>query len=207
VTLPAAAWRERVEFERRLVHASGTLYPVPYLLGWISWRTTGRLLLVSVAVAAVLETLRLSGSVGPLDPLYDALVRDYESDSVAGYALYQVSMAGTALVFAPVFAVPAMWMLSVGDPISGGLGENAATEPKRIPVVAAMVFVCFGIAVPYAIPAFGPDPGVIVALAGAVPAAVADGLPPLVRGVALDDNLTIPPAAASGMFLAAALIA
>ncbi|RLM83381.1 dolichol kinase, partial [Halobellus sp. Atlit-38R] len=31
MTLPAAAWRERVEFERRLVHASGTLYPVPYL--------------------------------------------------------------------------------------------------------------------------------------------------------------------------------
>ena len=205
--VPAAAWRDRVEFERRLVHASGTLYPVPFLLDWISWETTGWLLLGSVAVAAVLEALRLTESVGPLAPLYDALVREYESDGIAGYALYQVGMAATALVFAPAFAVPAMWMLSVGDPISGGLGENAATEAKRLSVVAAMVFVCFGIAVPYAIPEFGPDPGVIVALAGAVPAAVADGLPPLVRGVAVDDNLTIPPAAASGMFLAAALIA
>ncbi|OYR84165.1 dolichol kinase, partial [Halorubrum ezzemoulense] len=73
-------------------------------------------------------------------------------------------------------------------------------------VVAALVFVCFGIAVPYALPAFGPDPGVIVALAGAIPAAIADGLPPLIYGVAVDDNLTIPPAAAGGMFLAAALI-
>ena len=207
MTLPAAAWRERVEFERRLVHASGTLYPVPYLVGWISWETTGRLLLVSVAVSALLEALRLSGSVGPLDPLYDSLVREYEADGIAGYALYQVSMAATALVFAPVFAVPAMWMLSVGDPISGGLGENEATEAKRPAVVAAMVLVCFGLAVPYAIPEFGPDPGVIVALAGAVPAAVADGLPPLIRGVPVDDNLTIPPAAASGMFLTAAVIA
>jgi len=206
VPLPAAAWRERVEFERRVVHASGTLYPVPYLLGWISWATTGWLLIGSVVVAAVLEALRLTDSVGPLDPLYDALVREYEADGIAGYALYQVGMAAAALAFAPVFAVPAMWMLSVGDPVSGSLGENTATEPKRLPVVAAMVFVCFGIAVPYAIPAFGPDPGVIVALAGAVPAAVADGLPPLIRGVAVDDNLTIPPAAATGMCLAAALI-
>ena len=204
--LPAAAWRERVEFERRVVHASGTLYPVPYLLGWISWATTGWLLIGSVVVAAVLEALRLTDSVGPLDPLYDALVREYEADGIAGYALYQVGMAAAALAFAPVFAVPAMWMLSVGDPVSGSLGENTATEPKRLPVVAAMVFVCFGIAVPYAIPAFGPDPGVIVALAGAVPAAVADGLPPLIRGVAVDDNLTIPPAAATGMCLATALI-
>ena len=204
--LPAAAWRERVEFERRVVHASGTLYPVPYLLGWISWATTGWLLIGSVVVAAVLEALRLTDSVGPLDPLYDALVREYEADGIAGYALYQVGMAAAAIAFAPVFAVPAMWMLSVGDPVSGSLGENTATEPKRLPVVAAMVFVCFGIAVPYAIPAFGPDPGVIVALAGAVPAAVADGLPPLIRGVAVDDNLTIPPAAATGMCLAAALI-
>ncbi|MGM0447645.1 MAG: dolichol kinase [Methanobacteriota archaeon] len=207
MTLPAAAWRERVEFERRLVHASGTLYPVPFLLGWISWETTEWLLIGSVAIAGALEALRLSGSAGPLDPLYDALVRDYEADGIAGYALYQIGMAVAALCFAPVFAVPAMWMLSIGDPISGGLGENAATEPKRLPVVAAMVFVCFGIAVPYAIPEFGPDIGIIIALAGAVPAAIADGLPPLIRGVAVDDNLTIPPAAASGMFLAAALIA
>ncbi|EMA71413.1 dolichol kinase [Halorubrum xinjiangense] len=207
MTSPDAAWRERVEFERRLVHASGTLYPVPYLLGWISWETTGRLMILSVAIAAVLEALRLSGSAGPLEPLYAALVREYEADGVAGYALYQVGMAAAALLFAPVFAVPAMWMLSIGDPISGGLGENAATEPKRLSVVAAMVFVCFGIAVPYAIPEFGPDPGVIIALAGAIPAAIADGLPPLIRGVAVDDNLTIPPAGAGGMFLAAALIA
>ncbi|WP_394298124.1 hypothetical protein [Halorubrum saccharovorum] len=46
-----------------------------------------------------------------------------------------------------------------------------------------------------------------VALSGAIPAAIADGLPPIVRGVAVDDNLTIPPVAAGGMFLAAAVLA
>jgi hypothetical protein len=55
----ATGWRERVEFERRLVHATGTLYPVPYLLGWLSWTQTTALLLLSVATAAALEFLRL----------------------------------------------------------------------------------------------------------------------------------------------------
>ncbi|MFC6755210.1 dolichol kinase, partial [Halorubrum tibetense] len=126
MTLPAAAWRERVEFERRLVHMGGALYPVPHLLGWLSWGETTGVLLAGVAVVGLLELLRLSGNAGPLSPLYTALVREYEADGVAGYALYQVSMAGVALaattsLATPTLAVPAMWMLAIGDPVSGAL--------------------------------------------------------------------------------------
>jgi dolichol kinase len=200
VPFPAAEWRAEVEFERRLVHAGGTLYPVPYLLGWFTWTETRYFLVVALAVVLSLEFLRLV--VGLDHPLYRKLTREYESDALAGYALYQVSMTGAVLLLEPTLAIPAMWMLSVGDPVSGALADNEATEAKRPAAWIAMFLVCFGLAVPFTIPAFGPDVGVAVAVAGAAPAAVADGLPPIVRGVAVDDNLTIPPAAAGGMLLA-----
>jgi dolichol kinase len=204
VALPATAWRERVEFERRLVHSGGTLYPVPYLLGWLTWTGTRYFLLAALAVVLTLEFLRL---VGGLDhALYRKLTREYESDAIAGYALYQVSMTGAVLLLEPTLAIPAMWMLSVGDPVSGALADNDATEAKRPAAWIAMFLVCFGLAVPFTIPAFGPDVGVVVAMAGAAPAAVADGLPPMIRGVAVDDNLTIPPAAAGGMLLAISVL-
>ena len=210
MSLPAATWRERVEIERRLVHAGGTLYPVPYLLGWLSWGETTVVLVVGVGIVGVLELLRLSGAVGPLAPLYDALVREYEADGVAGYALYQASMAGVALLAttsmaSPTLAIPAMWMLSLGDPISGTLGRNGATEPKRPVVWIVMASVCLAIAVPVTVPAFGTTVGVAVAAVGAACASVADGLPPIIRGVAIDDNLTIPPVALAGMAVMLAL--
>ncbi|MFO8116206.1 MAG: dolichol kinase [Halorubrum sp.] len=204
MALSTTAWRERVEFERRLVHSGGTLYPVPYLLGWLTWTETRYFLVAALAVVLALEFLRLV--VGLDHALYRKLTREYENDALAGYALYQVSMTGVALLVEPTLAIPAMWMLSVGDPVSGALADNDATEAKRPAAWIAMFLVCFGLAVPFTIPAFGPDAGVAVAIAGAVPAAVADGLPPIIREVAVDDNLTIPPAAAVGMLLALAVL-
>ncbi len=206
---PATGWRERVELERRLVHASGTAYPVPYLLDWISWVETAALLVASVVVVAILEFLRLV--VGLDHPVYRALTREYETDAVAGYALYQVGMAGTALlattaVTTPTLAVPAMWMLSVGDPVSGALSDNGPREPKRPRVWVAMFAVCVAVALPFVVPAFGQTAGVAVAVVGAAGATVADGLPPVIRGVAVDDNLTIPPVAVVGMTAAATVV-
>ncbi|GAB7010047.1 dolichol kinase [Halorubrum trueperi] len=197
-------WRERVEFERRLVHSGGTLYPVPYLLGWLTWTETRYFLVAALAIVLSLEFLRLV--VGLDHAVYRKLTREYEADALAGYALYQLSMTGAVLLLEPTLAIPAMWMLSIGDPVSGALGDNDATEAKRPAAWIAMFLVCFGLAVPFTIPAFGPDVGVAVAVAGAAPAAVADGLPPIIRGVAVDDNLTIPPAAAGGMLLALAVL-
>lgn len=199
---PAAGWRERVEFERRLVHAGGTVYPVPYLLDWLSWVETAALLVASVVLVAILEFLRLV--VGLDHPVYRALTREYETDAVAGYALYQVGMAVTALIATtaaatPTLAVPAMWMLSVGDPVSGALSDNGPREAKRPRVWAAMFLVCVAVALPFVIPTFGPVVGVAVAVVGATGATIADGLPPVIRGVAVDDNLTIPPVAIVGM--------
>jgi len=56
------------------------------------------------------------------------------------------------------------------------------------------------------VPEYGAGVGVALAATGGALAAIADGLPPIIRGVAIDDNLTIPPAAAAGMLLVLALV-
>ncbi|KKF39576.1 dolichol kinase [Halorubrum saccharovorum] len=156
--LPAAEWRAEVEFERRLVHFGGTLYPAPFLLGWLTWTETRYFLVVALAVVCFLEFLRLV--VGLDHAVYRHLTREYESDSVAGYALYQVSMTGVVLLLQPTLAIPAMWMLSVGDPVSGALGDNDATESKRPVAWIAMFLVSFALALPFTVPAFGGGAGV-----------------------------------------------
>lgn len=202
-------WRDEIELERRLVHAIGTAYPVPYLLGWLSWSETVAALGVSVAIAGGLELLRLV--VGLDHAVYRALIREYETDTVAGYAVYQVGMAGAALLGAtsvatPALAVAAMWMLSLGDPISGALGTNGPRERKRPLVWAAMFTVCVAIAFPTVLSALGTRVSAVTAVAGAAAATVADGLPPVIRGVTVDDNLTIPLGAVVSMAAVVALV-
>jgi len=193
----AAPWHERVELKRRLVHSGGTVFPVPYLLGWFSWAETTVFLVAFSTVILTMEFLRLG--VGVEHALFEKLTRPYEADSVAGYVLYMVSIVGVAAVFGPVVAIPAILMLTLGDPISGVMGRNTADEPKRPTVWVVTFLVCLAIALPVTVPAAGPRAGVAAALAGAAGATVADGLPPLIRGVPVDDNLTIPPAAAAGI--------
>lgn len=152
--LPAAEWRAEVEFERRLVHSGGTLYPVPYLLGWFTWTETRYFLVAALAVVLTLEFLRLV--VGFDHALYQKLIREYETDSIAGYALYQVSMTGVVLLLNPTLAIPAMWMLSLGDPVSGALGDNDATEAKRPAAWIAMFLVSLSLALLFTCRRSGP---------------------------------------------------
>lgn len=194
------------EFARRLVHAAGTLIPVSYLLGrpplllsvpvvgrvpwsWVVWFVLG-----GTAVAAVLEGLRLSGWLELR--LYDVLTREYEQDNPAGYALYAVGMAVVVMVFAPAIAVPAMLMLTVGDPISGVLGRVSSAEGMKAPATLAVMFaVCLAVSVPFvALPA---------AVLGAIAATVADGVKPVVAGYVVDDNFTIPIGGAVAMWFGA----
>lgn len=176
------------ELQRRLVHASGTLVPVLYLLGVATWTHVTVVLVGGALVALVLEALRLGGLLEWW--VYDRLTREYEHDNLAGYAIYFVSSAVTAVAFDPQVAVPAILMLTVGDPISGLL--SAGDLSKRGPVLAAMFAVCLTLALP-----FVPLP---VAAAGAAVAAVADGVKPVVWTYVVDDNLTIPLGAATAMW-------
>ncbi len=189
---PIARAREtlgRDEVVRRLVHASGTALPALYLLGLATWLQVTVLFAVGAVVALVLEAVRLI--VGLDWRIYDRLTREYEQDNLAGYALYFLSSAPVAAVFEPRVAVPAILMLTIADPVSGLLGSASADSVKDGWVLLAVFGVATGLAAPFVPPA--------AAVLGGFAATVADGVKPVVFGYVLDDNLTIPPAAAVAM--------
>lgn len=194
------------EVARRLVHASTSAVPLSYVfIGAVTWPVLQAGLLVAVAGATALETVRLS--VGLDWRIFDRLTREYERDNPAGYFLGAVGMATVAVAFPPgeavlvagvglspsPVAVPAMLMLTVADPVSGLLGSGDLRPAKRTWVLLAT----FGVATLLAVP-FVPS---VVAVAGGVAATVADGLKPVVRGYVVDDNLSIPVVSAVVMFL------
>ena len=195
---------ERGEFKRRLVHASGTGLPLLYVLEFVTWREFGYVMLACSAVAAALEFVRLV--IGLDWAVYDELTRPYEQENVAGYGLYMFSITAVVLTFAPHIAVPAALMLTIGDPISGLLSTTReAGEPKRLRTLAAMFAVCLAVSVPFLVPAAGVVVGVAASVAAALAATVADGFTPVIRGYVIDDNASIPVAAAvaGGVVLAA----
>ncbi|EMA44375.1 dolichol kinase [Halococcus morrhuae DSM 1307] len=174
------------ELKRRAVHASGTALPAAYLLDLISYEQFRWLLVAGSVVVCCLEALRLF--VGLDWRLYDELTREYEQDNLAGYALYTFSGTAVALVFQPAIAIPAILMLTIADPLSGLLGSGELQSMKELSVIAVTFAVCFLIAFPFVAP--------VPAVCGAFAATLADGVKPVVRGYVIDDNLTIPIAAA-----------
>lgn len=187
-----------LEIGRRTVHATGAGLPALWLLG-VPWWGVQLLLAVALVVVLVLEYLRL---VAGLDLwVYRRLTRSYEVDSVAGYALYMVSMAAVGFVFAPTIAVPGMLMLAIADPVSGMLGSAEVGGWKSPGVLAATFGVCFLLAAPFTISAAGIPVGALAAGVAALGATLADGATPVVGGYVVDDNLTIPPAACLGITL------
>ena len=180
---------------RRLVHSSGSLIPLLYVFEVITWRQAQGIVLTAMAVATVLEGLRLSGYLDWW--VYQAFTREYEKHWPAGYALALVGASVTVLVFEPLVAVPALLMLTIGDPVSGILGGNTL-EVKEGYVLLVTFGVCLAIAGLLGIPT-----GAAVLGAGA--ATVADGTTPTVRSYVIDDNLTIPIVAAAAMTVGLAL--
>lgn len=190
------------EFRRRLVHASGAVVPGTYLVdsafsvGVVTWNVVRIVAVVGIVLAFVLEFLRLYAG---LDwNIFEQLTREYEQESVAGYALYVASGAVVILVFGPQIAVPALFMLTLADPISGLLSSGELRTVKRPRVLGVMFAVCFALAVPF-VP-------LVAAVAGAVGATVADGVKPVVAGYVVDDNLTIPILSAGAMWIVLQLV-
>ena len=192
-----------LELGRRLVHASGATIPGAYLLdrhvletGLVTWRVVQAVAVAGLLATAVLEFLRLSGTLE--HPIYDRLTREYEQDKVAGYALYVLSGTAVVLAFEPQIAVPALFMLTLGDPVSGLLSTGELRTVKRPRVLAGMFLVGLALAYPFV--------GAVAAVAGALGAMLADGVKPTVGDYVIDDNLTIPIAAAIPMWVALAAL-
>ncbi|WP_440988299.1 dolichol kinase [Haloarchaeobius baliensis] len=176
------------EVARRLVHASGAVLPTAWVVGQLDavpelpWQVVRYVLVLGTAVALGLEVVRLF--IGLDWTIFEKLTREYEQENLAGYALYIIGGTFAGLLFVPAVAVPAMYMLTIGDPISGllGSGELRTVKPPR--VLGTMFLVSLAFAVPF-LP-------VVAAVAAAVAATLADGVKPVVATYVIDDNLTIP---------------
>lgn len=194
------------EVTRRLVHASTSVVPLSYVfIEAVTWRRLQAMLAAAVVVALCMEVVRLR--VGLDWWIYAKLTREYEQDNLAGYFLGAVGMTVVAFAFPPggadplvpaapptPVAVPAILMLTVADPLSGLLGSGELRAAKQAWVLLATFGVATLLAVPFV-------PGVVAVLGG-LSATIADGVKPVVRGYVIDDNLTIPIAAAVVMYLA-----
>lgn len=180
------------EISRRLVHMSGSVIPVAYLLDIVEWNQLQLLLGAGIVLALSIEILRLFGGVEL--PLVSRMIRDYEEEHLAGYALYVIGGGIVGLVFVPAIAVPAMLMLTIADPISGLLSDDQLRRVKRPHVLVTTFAICVAIAW-WSLPPSA-------AIAAAIAATLADGVKPVIKGYVIDDNLTIPLGAA----LAAAVV-
>jgi len=186
-----AVYLSRDEVRRRLVHVGGAIFPLAYLAGVLSWPQLRVVYVAGILLTVVLEFARLV--VGLDWWIFRELTREYERSNPAGYALYVVGSTVTVLFFGPQIAVPALLTLAIVDPVSGLLADNEFGEPKR-PAVLALTFVLSGLVAV----AFVPLPAAVLAAAVTT---VADGATPVVRGHAIDDNLTIPIGAAVAMWV------
>lgn len=180
----------RSEVLRRLVHASGAVLPLAFVLEIVTWRQLTGIFVGVTIVAFLLEFVRLI--VGIDWWIYRKLTREYEQSNIAGYALYSIGATVTVLAFEPMVAVPALFMLMIADPVSGLLGSNNPQDPKRPFVLGVTFSLCLVFAV-----AFVP---LAAAIVGALVATVADGMSPVISGHVIDDNLTIPIGAGVGMW-------
>jgi len=194
------------EIARRVVHASGSLLPLAYLADILTWQHVRIAVVVGCALAIGLEVIRLI--VGLEWWIYDHLTREYEQDNLAGYALALISVTIVVFAVEPAIAVPSILMLTLGDPISGLLGSGDSEvlgDPgtfevirKRGSVLGIMFVVCTAIALPFVTP--------VAAVVGGAAAMLADGIKPVIVTYVIDDNLTIPLAAAGAISLALVVV-
>lgn len=178
---------------RRLVHVAGVGFPAIYVLPFIEWWHVTALMVLVTLGAVILETLRLS--VGLNWFIYEHLTREYEQDAPAAYLLYMISATAVALLAQPRIAIPAILMLAVADPIAGVISADELRSVKRPRALAGMFVVCALFTLPFVYE----EP--LAAVLGGLGGMVADGVKPVVRGHVIDDDLTIAPAGALGIWL------
>jgi len=182
-------WNE-LEMNRRIIHFSGVIIPIAYLMGIVSWKFIGVILFILSLIVLKLEYVRLYHGFDNI--IYDNLTRTYEADSIAGYALYVIGIFLAWLFYPPIAAISGMLMLSVGDPISGIIGSIEETDETQWWIVIIIFVTCSFIVLPVTILELGISYGIISAIIGSVGAVIVDEFKPRINGQIIDDNLTIP---------------
>jgi len=135
-----------------------------------------------------LMRLRSSGINAWFRRLFRPFLRDYETARLLGATYLLVGSLVTYMVFNGNIAVLAISFLAVGDSSAVLVGERFGRLKllrKNVEGVLACLLVCLGAAAIWYYA--GLRVPVAVAIAGAVGAAIAEGIP-----IDIDDNLTIP---------------
>jgi hypothetical protein len=182
----------RDDLGRRLVHVAGSAFPALYALPFVEWWLVGSIMLGATAGASLVELGRLRFGLDVF--LFDYL-RGYEEDSVGAYLLFMLSATAVALAFDPRTAIPAILMLTLADPVAGAASVDELRRVKRPRALVTMFLACALLTVPFV----RGEPAAVVL--GGVGGMLADGLKPVVRGVIIDDDLTIAPAGAIGIWV------
>lgn len=180
------------ELQRRLFHASTSIIPALYVFDVLTWVQLQYLLVTASVGTVLLEILRLRFGLDLW--IFEKLTREYEQETVAGYAMGAFSITAVVLAFEPAIAVPAILMLTIGDPVSGLLGSDTLRTIKHPRSLAAMFVISLVLAWPFLHP--------VAAVVAALGAMVADGVKPRIGEFVVDDNLSIPLVAGVAAFLA-----
>lgn len=165
---------------RRVVHLSGVLLPLSYILLPISWIQFQYLVVSLLLFSLLSEVLRRKVDL----PYREYYFRDYEQEGIAGYTMAIAGISVTVLLFDPEIALASMFMLFLGDPLSGLISSESLKRVKNMEALSAMFLVSLAAGL-----IFLP---VTVAAAGALGATFADGVKISLKDHILDDNLTIP---------------
>jgi len=195
------------ELARRGVHAAGSVLPLAHVLApeVVTWPRLQYLVLAGLVLTGALEVARLAGGLD--HAIFRRLTREYERENPAGYALYVIGGGAVVLLAPPAIAVPAVLMLTLGDPISGIVSDGRLRPVKGVVPLAAMFGTCLLVGGLAATVWFPDQLSLPAAIAGALAATVADGAKPVVAGYVIDDNITIAPVAAAVMVATTILVA
>ena len=167
------------------MHICGVAIPVLYLL------LQKELIILGFVIAlfgiCIIEWLRFRGLVSL------PFLRDKEQKKIGAYVFFVIGAFISILIFEESIAIAAIFMLAIGDAVSGMAGavlntDNPELYEKRMkrPLVMLVMFITsliIGCLILHSVP---------VAVFGALGATIADGVPFKVQKVAIDDNLTIP---------------
>lgn len=175
----------REEAKRKTIHICGITIPVLYLFLQKDLIILGFVL--SLFVISIIEWLRFRGLVSL------SFLRNKEQKKIGAYVFFVIGAFISILIFEKSIAIAAIFMLAIGDAVSGMTGavlnvDNPEMYEKRMkpPAVMLVMFVTsliIGWLVLHSLP---------VAVSGAIGGTIADGVPFKVQKVAIDDNLTIP---------------
>jgi len=175
----------REEAKRKTIHICGIAIPVLYLF------LQKDLIIIGFVLAFfgifVIEWLRFRGLVSL------PFLRNKERKKIGAYVFFVIGAFISILIFEKSIAIAAIFMLAIGDAVSGMAGavlnaDSPELHERRMkrPLVMLVMFVTcliIGWLALHSLP---------MTVFGAFGATIADGVPFKVQKVAIDDNLTIP---------------